>query len=118
MPTDTNTVFFFRKCDVSAGCTVNYSCLVSSIHPQKTETDRACVTVGGDKLDLTGITITNFANLTTTKCLLNRAVSTPNARFLILDTLFFYYKTDMSRYEYMKIALDIGPDKIIRQYNL
>ena len=85
MPTGTNTVFLIRKYDVPAGRTVMYSHLVSSIHPQKTETDRACVTVGGDKLDLTGITITNFANLTTTKCLLNSIVSTPDARFLTLD---------------------------------
>ena len=37
MPTGTNTVFFIRKCDVPAGCTITYSRLVSSICPQKTE---------------------------------------------------------------------------------
>ena len=118
MPTGTKTVFFIRKCDVPAGRTFTYSHLVSKFFPQKTETHRFRVTVGSDKLDFSGIITTNCSSLKTTKCLLNSIVSTPNARFLTLDINNFYYNNPMSRYKYMKIALDIVPDKIIRQYNL
>ena len=84
----------------------------------KNETHRVRVTVEGDKLDFPGITSTNCASLTTTKCPLNSVVSTPNSRFLTLDIKNFYYNTPMSRYKYMQIALDIVPNEIIRQYNL
>ena len=85
MPTGTSTVFFIQKCDVLAGRNVTYSCLFSRICPQKTETHRVRVTVGGDKLDFPGITTTNCASLTTTKFLLNCVVYTPDAWFLTLD---------------------------------
>ena len=77
MPTGTNTVLFIRKFNFPSGHTVMYSRLVSSIRPHKTETHRVSVTVGGDKLYFPGITTTNCASLTTTKCLLNSVVSTP-----------------------------------------
>ena len=85
MPNGTNTVFFIRKCDVPASRIVTYSRLVSSIFPQKKKTRRVRVMVGGDKLDTPGITTTNCASLATTKCLLNRIVSTSDAQFLILE---------------------------------
>ena len=37
---------------------------------------------------------------------------------MTLDIKYFYYRTPMSRYEYMKLALDLFPYKIIEQYNL
>ena len=37
---------------------------------------------------------------------------------MTLDIKDFYYGTPMSRYEYMKIALDLFLDKIIEQYDL
>ena len=88
MPTGTNTVFFIRKCDVPAGRTITYYRLVSVICPHKTETHRVHITVGADKLDFPGITTTKCASLTTTKCLLNSVVSTPDIRFLTLDIFF------------------------------
>ena len=85
MPTGTSTVFFIQKCDVLAGRNVTYSCLFSRICPQKTETHRVRVTVGGEELDFPGIATTNCASLTTTKFLLNCVVYTPDAWFLTLD---------------------------------
>ena len=69
-------------------------------------------------MDFPDDTTTNFASLTTTKCILNSTISTPGARFITLDIKIFYYNTPIGRYEYMKISLAILPEEIIAQYNL
>ena len=66
IPTGTNTVIFVRHRNIPAGRKVTYARLVSSIRPQKTETHRVHVTVGGDKLEFHGITTTTCASLMTT----------------------------------------------------
>jgi hypothetical protein len=83
MPTGTNTIFFIPRHAVPAGLKVTYGRLVSTIRPNKDEKHRVRVTVGGDKLDYPGITTTQCASLTTTKCLLNSTLSTPNAKFMV-----------------------------------
>jgi hypothetical protein len=118
MPTGTNTIVFIARHAVPSGRKVTYARLVSSIRPTKEETHRVRVTVGGDKLDFPGVTTTQCASLTTTKCLLNSTVSTPDAKFLVLDVKNYYYGTPMTRYEYMKLALKLIPQEIIDQYNL
>ena len=85
MPTGTNTIFFIPHSAIPAGLTVTYSRLVASIRSHKTKTHRVCVTVNGNKLELPSNTTTNWARLTTTKCLLDSTISTPRARFLTLD---------------------------------
>ena len=77
-----------------------------------------CVTVGGDKLNYTGITATDTASLSKLKLLLNSVIYTPLARFLTLDINNYYYNTLMSRYKYMHILLSLIPDKIVAQYDL
>ena len=92
--------------------------MVASIRPTKAEVNHVRVTVGGDSLELPGVTTTHCAGLKTTKCLLNSTISTPGARFMTLDIKDIYYGTAMARYEYMKLALAFIPDKIIEQYSL
>jgi hypothetical protein len=118
MPTGTNTVFFIPRHKVPFGRQVTYGRLVASIRPTKDEVHRVRVTVGGDRLDFPGNTTTQCASLTTTKCLLNSTVSTPDARFMVLDVKNFYYGTPMARFEYMKLPLKLIPDEIINAYNL
>jgi hypothetical protein len=118
MPTGTNTIVFIKRHAVPTGRQVTYGRLVSSIRPTKAETHRVRVTVGGDKLDFPGLTATQCASLTTTKCLLNSTVSTPNAKFMVLDVKNFYYGTPMERYEYMKLPLKLIPQEIVDQYQL
>ena len=110
MPTGTNTVFLIPRSAVPVRRTVTYLRLVASIRPHKTETHCVRVTVGGNRLYFPGDTTTNCASLTTTKCILNSTISTPGARFITLDIMFFYYNTPMGRYEYMKISLVILPE--------
>ena len=85
MPTGTNTVFFIEKSAIPQGRKVTYAGMAASIRPTKAEVNCVRVTVGGDRLDFPGATTTNCAGLTTTKCLLNRTISTPGARFTTLD---------------------------------
>ena len=118
MPTGTNTIVFIHRHAVPTGRQVTYGRLVSSIRPTKAETHRVRITVGGDKLNFPGLTATQCASLTTTKCLLNSTVSTPNAKFMVLDVKNFYYGTPMERYEYMKLPLKLIPQEIVDQYQL
>jgi hypothetical protein len=117
-PTGTNTIFFIPAHQVPAGRQVTYGRICANIRPHKVECNRVRLTVGGDKLDYPGITTTDTASLTTTKCLLNSTVSTPGAKFLVVDVKNFYYETPMERYEYMRIPLALVPLEIVDQYNL
>jgi hypothetical protein len=117
-PTGTNTIFFIPKAKVPADRQVTYGRIVASIRPHKQERNHVRLTVGGDWLVYLGITSTQTASLTTSKCLFNSTVSTPGAKFLCLDIKNFYYNTPMARYEYMHIPLQIITAKIIDQYAL
>jgi hypothetical protein len=117
-PSGTNTIFFVKREAVPNDRKVTYGRLVSSLRPTKAETHRVRVTVGGDKLDYPGLTTTQCASLTTTKCHLNSVLSTPNAKYVVLDIKDFYYGTQMQRYEYMKLPIKLIPQEVIDQYNL
>jgi hypothetical protein len=118
MSTGTETIYFIQKSEVPAGRQVTYGRIVASIRPQKAETHRTRLTVGGDRLDYPGNVSTPTAGLTTSKCIINSTISTPNARFLVCDLKDFYLNTPMARYEYMRLPLSIIPEEIILQYNL
>jgi len=56
--------------------------------------------------------------MTTAKILFNSFISTPNARFLGLDCKDFYLETEMERYEYMLIPINIIPQDIMEENNI
>ena len=89
-----------------------------SITPNKAETHRVRITVGGDKLSYDGPTTTQCASLITTKILLNSVVSTILDLFMCADIRDFYYYNPMLDFEYMKLPLSLFPQEIIDQYNL
>ena len=113
-----NTMFFVAPSHIPKGRKVTYLRLVSSFRPNKLEQNRVRITIGGDKLDYVGATSTRMASLTTTKCLLNSVLSTPNAKFMGADIKDFYYKTPLDIYEYAQIPLKLIPQEIIDEYNL
>ena len=118
MPTGSNTIFFISPDQIPPNKKVTYARLVASLRPNKTETHRVRVTVGGDRLDYSGITSTKTAGLSTVKIHLNSVISTPQARYLTLDIKDYYYSTVMSEFEYMRLPLDLIPPEIQQQYNL
>ena len=113
-----NTMFFIRPTKIPQGRKVTYLRLVSTIRPNKAEQNRVRITVGGDRLEYVGSTTTRMASLTTTKCLLNSVLSTPNARFMDADIANFYYRTPLDIYEYAQMPLKLIPQEIIHEYNL
>ena len=89
-----------------------------SISPNKAETHRVCITVGGEKVLYNRPTATQFTSLITTKNLLNSMVSTILALFMCAEIHDFYCNTPMVDFEYMKLPLSMSPQEIIDQYNL
>ena len=118
MPTGNSTIRFVSRQTVPAHKKVTYARLVAELRPHKKEVHRVRVTVGGDKLEYTGITATQTASLTTTKCLINSTLSTDRAKFMSVDIKDYYYGTILSDFEYMRMALKDISDEIIVQYNL
>ena len=118
MPTGTNTMAFIPKHKVPKGKIVTYGNLVCDIKPNKKETHRSRLTVGGNLIRFPGDKSTATADITTMKALLNSVISTRNATFSTADIKNFYLGTTFLEYEYMKLRLAIIPNEIIQQYNL
>ena len=114
----TNTIFFVHHSEVPAGKRVTYGRIAVFIRPNKAETHRVRITMGGYKLSYDAPTATQCASLITTKILLNSVVSTILALFMCTDIHDFYYSTPMVDFEYMKLPLRMFPQEIIEQYNL
>ena len=90
MPTGTKYVFFVAKSSILHDRKVTYNRMFATIRPTRAEINRVRVTVGGDRLDFLGATITHCASLTTANCLLNSTIYTPDAQFTTLDNKDFY----------------------------
>ena len=103
MPYGTNTIFFIPKGKVPAGRKVTYGIIVAEIKPQKAETCRTILTVGGNLINFPGDIKTPTAYLITAKLIFNSLLSTKNAKFVCTDIAKFYLKNIMNRYYYMQM---------------
>jgi hypothetical protein len=97
----TNTIKFIAHTAVPTGRTVTYARFCANIRPQKEETHRCRITVGGDRIDYPGEVSTKTAGLTTIKLLLNSVVSKQNGHFMTADVKHFYLNTPLERPKYM-----------------
>jgi hypothetical protein len=61
---------------------------------------------------------TPTANLTMAKLLINSTIITLGAKVLGINLANFFLNTPMPNPKYMRLPLDIIPDKIILHYNL
>ena len=118
IPTGSDTIFFIDHAAKPAHKKATYCRVVATDRPQKIETKRVRLTVGGDRIQYDGDLATPTAGLTTVKLHLNSTISTPNARYCTIDIKDFYLGTPMTEYEYMRIPISLIPEVIIRQYNL
>jgi hypothetical protein len=84
---------------------VTYGSFVVDIKDHKEEKERTRLTVGGDQIENPGNKATRTAGLTTAKILINSVISTLGAKFIVIDTNFFYLNTPLGRFEYMVINL-------------
>jgi hypothetical protein len=74
---------------------VTYGSFVVEIKDHKEEKERTRLTVGGDQIEYPGEKSTRTAGLTTTKILINSVISTPGAKFLVIDINNFYLNTPL-----------------------
>ena len=114
----TNTYSFIQKYEVTKGRKVTYSHIVCNIRPQKTETYRVQLTVGGDTISYEGPLSTHTADLTTSKLHWKSLPSKPYGKYLIVDVKNFYLNNTINKSEHLKIALKIIPKYIIKKYDL
>ena len=118
MKTGTETMFPIQMKNIPTGRKITYAKVVVDIRPNKAETHRCRLTVGGDKIDYPYETATPTAAIETCKILFNSVISTKDSKLMTLDVKNFYLNTPMDRYEYIKIPRDMIPDEIYEQYNL
>ena len=110
MPSGTNTIFFIPKDKLPADITVTYGRILAKIRPQKAETHRTRLTVGGNLINFFGDVTTPTVDLITAKLIFNSVLSTKNAKFMCADIANFYLNNSMNIYEYMNLPLDIIPE--------
>jgi hypothetical protein len=114
---NTNTIRFIRRSDIPNGQKVTYGSFVVDIKDHKDEKERTRLTVGGNHIEYPGDKSTRTAGLTMAKILINSVISTPSAKFLVIDINNFYY-TPLGRFEYMVINLASLPQETIEKYDL
>jgi hypothetical protein len=114
----TDTMFFIRYQDVPKHKKVTYVNIVVAHRPEKVDPHRVRWTVGGNLIEYGGDVSTKTADMTVVKVFFNSVLSTPNAAFMTIDIKNFYLGTPMDEFEYMRIAVHLIPEDIMRQYNL
>ena len=97
---------------------VTYGRLVVDYREQKEDPNQVRLTAGGNLISYPGKTTTKTADLTTSKVLWNRVLSTALAKFICIDIKNFYLCAPMDRYEYMHMPLEVFPQPVIDQYDL
>ena len=114
----TDTCRFIRITEMEKGRKATYARIVVADRPRKTEPRRVRMTVGGDKVDYPGEVTTKTTDLITAKVLINKVVSTPNARFMCVDIKDFYLNNVLPRKEYLRLPVSIIPQAIMDLYQL
>jgi hypothetical protein len=115
---NTNTIRCIRRSNIPKGRKVTFGSFIVDIKDHKEEKERTILTVGGDQIEYTGDKSTRTAGLTTAKILINSAISTLGAKFLVVDINNFYLNTPLGRFEYMVINLSSLPQEKIEKYDL
>jgi hypothetical protein len=114
----TNTCHWIKKSQVPKGKRVTYARIVVAVRPEKAETNRVRITVGGNLLAYLGETSTEAASIETTKLLINSVLSTPGARLGTIDISNFYIQNYLKDYQYMRFHISMIPQELIDEYNL
>jgi hypothetical protein len=116
----TDTLDFVFKNDVPKNrlkdCT--YTRIVCNIRPEKKDTFRCRITVGGNLINYPGDCGTPTADLLTVKLLLNSVISTKGAKFMMLDISNFYLMTPLKCKEYVRMKLTDFLANVIAHYKL
>ena len=118
MPTGTDTMRFIKVSQIPQHKKPTYMRTVAAYRPEKLNSRRIRITVGGDRIIYDGNVSTKTADLATVKIHLNSVISTPNARHMTGDLKDFYLGTPMDNFEYMRIPIAMIPPAIMEFYKL
>ena len=116
----TNTIFFIPKSEIPfiRRKDVTNGRIVVAYKPNKLETDRSRLTVGGDRIICLFDTSAPTVDLPTIKMLWNSVLSTPGEKYFMMDISNFYLGTSMKRTAFMRLPIKVVPQKIIDKYEL
>jgi hypothetical protein len=104
-----NTIFFIPRQAVPIGKIITYGRFVVDIRPNKSETHRFRLIVGGNLIQYPGDVSTYSPDLTTSKCLWNSTISTESAKYMCLDVKILHLGTPIDSFEYMRIPIKLIP---------
>ncbi len=117
----TDAIFFIPRDKVlrARAKYVTHGLITCLIRPKKIEEpNRARLVAGGERVHYSFGTGMPTADLLTIKLLINSMISTPEARFFMMDINNFYLCMPLTRYEYMQLKLSNMPEDIIAHYHL
>ena len=116
----TKTIRFIRRDDIPKDRRkdVTYGQFVCTERPEKSETNRSRLVIGGDRINYPGEVATPTAEMLVAKLLFNSVVSTKGAKFMTMDISNFYLMTPLKRPEYIRMKLSDIPQEVIDEYKL
>ena len=116
----TNSMRFIPLSHLPPNKVPTYLRICANYRPQKEDPYRLRYTVGGNLIHYNGETYTPNADLTTAKTTFNSVVSTPDARFMVIDISNFYLNTELppAEREYMWVEAWMIPDDIMEEYDI
>ena len=74
--------------------------MVCKVRPEKSNPNRTCITIGGNRITFTGDVGTPTASLELAKLVFNRVLSRLSAKSTAFDICNFYLQTPLNRPEY------------------
>ena len=89
--------------------------MVCEVWPQKEDSDRTRITIGGNHIIYPGDVGTPTASLELIKLILNSVLSHLGAKFACFDVKIFYLATPMNRSEYARIKIEDIPEEFIKE---
>jgi hypothetical protein len=95
----TDTIEFIKKDNVpyERRKDITYGSVNCEVRPHKEEKECTRLTAGGDCINYPDGVGTPTADMTLFKCLANSIISTPGAKYIMLDINVFYLNTPMKR---------------------
>ena len=114
----TSTLFPIRKHLIPANRTATYGNFVCAIRPNKTETHRVRLTLGGNLLDFPGDPSSPAVSTTIAKLHINSTISDAHrgARYMTMDIKNFYLGSPLKYFQYVRIPTALLPPEILSEY--
>ena len=114
----TDMRFFVQIHKVTQDRKVAYCHIVCNIRLHKTENHIVSIKVGGKKLTYGDPLSTPTVDLNTEKIHMDSVLSTPDAKYLIVDVKNFYLKNPTNKNKYCNISIELIPHEVVYKYVL